>query len=94
MAVHKINSDSLGEISPALMARFARFCDAVAEKAGFSITFEIDSRSAGWSPASVGGQITNICWDCDWYGRGPFSQIAVSQAAFRVNSAVGDGHDE
>lgn len=88
MATHQIFSDSLGDTTRAAAERFARFCTAAAEKAGFDIDFEINYRMAGYQPDSTGNQISNICWECSWYGNGPLRKAAVAEAAKRIEAFV------
>lgn len=80
MAAHYINSDSLGDTTNAASERFARFCTVVAEKAGYDIVFEIDHKTSGYTPKTLGGDISNICWDCGWYGNGPLRKNAIDKA--------------
>ena len=88
MATHKINSDSLGDTTNAAAERFARFCTVVAEKAGYNIVFEIDHKTAGWTPKTIGGDISNLCWSCDWYGSGPLRKNAIDNAVGLVCAFV------
>lgn len=90
MSTHEIFSDSLGETTPQAADRFARFCTLVAEKSGYNIVFEINHKLAGYSPTSIGGDISNICWDCDWYGRGLFKNSAINKAVSTVTVFLSD----
>ena len=90
MSTYEIFSDSLGDTTPQAAERFARFCTLVAEKSGYNIVFEINHKMAGYSPASIGGDISNICWDCDWYGRGLFKNSAINGAVSMVMALVSD----
>ena len=90
MSTYEIFSDSLGDTTPQAAERFARFCTLVAEKSGHNIVFEINRGVAGYSPASVGGDISDICWDCDWYGRGLFKNSAINKAVSMVAALVSD----
>jgi hypothetical protein len=84
MITHCINSDSLGDLTVAAAERFALFCTEVSREAGVDIEFEVDYRVSGYSSVSAGNIISNICWDCDWYGVGSFRKSALNKAVSAV----------
>lgn len=88
MPTYQILSDSLGDTTPAAAERFARFCTVAAEKAGFNIDFEINYQMSGYQPDSVGNRISNICWDCDWYGNGPLRKAAIEHAVCLITVLI------
>lgn len=90
MNTHKIFHSHLGETTSQAAERFARFCTAAAELAGFDWDFEIDYRTFGWTGDDAGKQISNICWECGWYGKGPLRKSALIEAAARIRFFVDD----
>lgn len=92
--VSYISTDTLGETTPAAAQRFARFCTEAARRAGpeFEIEFDIDDTISG-EYSDAGDEISNICWECDWYGNGPLRNKALNDAASKIRAFAGGVND-